>query len=513
MATVLPPPSKRQKRELAEKTREQQEIDVIPRDLGSIVVQFIDESTGKPTKGEIKVPVANTTVKELETILNSILENDNHDRVPYRFSYKPEEEDGQAIDVVSDLWHALLKPGVKTTEDVIRLNYTPQAVFRVKAVSRCSAAIAGHGSAILAIAFSPVSSSTMVTGSGDNTARIFDCDTGTPVETLKGHTDWVLAVSFSPNGQMIATGSKDKTVRLWAAAKGKPLGTLKGHSRWINSLAWEPYHLQEEGRPRLASASKDSTVRVWDVINKRIEMVLSHKDSVTCVRWGGIGKIYTASLDKTVRVWSAKEGTLITSLGAHTHRVNHLALSTDFVLRTAFHDHTHKVPDTEAERVEVAKSRFEKAATINGKITERLVSASDDFTMYLWDPENSTKPVARMLGHQKAVNHVTFSPDGAYIASAAFDNHVKLWNARDGKFINTLRGHVAAVYQCCFSADSRLLVSASQDSTLKTFDVRTGKMVMDLPGHEDQVFAVDWSPDGERVGSGGADKKVRIWRH
>lgn len=83
----------------------------------------------------------------------------------------------------------------------------------------------------------------------------------------------------------------------------------------------------------------------------------------------------------------------------------------------------------------------------------------------------------------------------------------------DSRFINTLRGHVAAVYQCCFSADSRLLVSSSQDSTLKIFDVRTGKLVMDLPGHEDQVFAVDWSPDGERVGSGGADKKVRIWRH
>jgi ribosome assembly protein 4 len=53
--------------------------------------------------------------------------------------------------------------------------------------------------------------------------------------------------------------------------------------------------------------------------------------------------------------------------------------------------------------------------------------------MYLWEPSTSSKPVARMLGHQKEVNHVTFSPDMAYIASAGFDNHVKLWNGRDGK--------------------------------------------------------------------------------
>lgn len=87
----------------------------------------------------------------------------------------------------------------------------------------------------------------------------------------------------------------------------------------------------------------------------------------------------------------------------------------------------------DTEKVAVAKKRFEQAAMVNNKIVEKLVSASDDFTMYLWDPENSTKPIARLLGHQKEVNHVTFSPDMAYIASAGFDNHVKLWNGRDGK--------------------------------------------------------------------------------
>ncbi|PWY86920.1 hypothetical protein BO70DRAFT_369951 [Aspergillus heteromorphus CBS 117.55] len=495
MATLLPPPTKRQKTETAERARLQQEIQSIPENLGSIRVQFFDQATGSATGPAVSVPVADASVKNLETLLNTL--------------------QGNTIDILSDLYHSLLKPGVKTTEDTVHLYFTPQAVFRVKAVSRCSASIAGHGEAILATSFSPVNSSTMVTGSGDSTARIWDCDTGTPLHTLKGHTSWVLAVSFSPNGAMIATGSMDNTVRVWDAKKGQALGApLKGHAKWITNLAWEPYHLQESGRPRLASASKDSTVRVWDVVSKRIDFVLTgHKGSVSCVRWGGTGKIYTASHDKTIKVWNAQDGTLIQTLSAHAHRVNHLALSTDFALRTAYHDHTGQVPQSESDKVAAAKKRFEQAATVNNKIVEKLVSASDDFTMYLWEPENSNKPIARLLGHQKEVNHVTFSPDMAYIASAGFDNHVKLWNGRDGKFITTLRGHVGAVYQCCFSADSRLLVSSSKDTTLKVWNVRTGKLSEDLPGHKDEVFAVDWSPDGQKVGSGGKDKAVRIWRN
>ncbi|KAL8900794.1 MAG: hypothetical protein Q9207_005515 [Kuettlingeria erythrocarpa] len=495
MATMLPPPSKRRRIMVTEAARAQQDVDSIPSNLGSVRVQFVDHATGKPTGAPVLIPVADATVKNLELIVNTM--------------------EGKNTAIVKDLYHSVLKPGIGTIEDISILQPVPQAVFQVRPVTRCSASILGHGEAILANSFSPSGSSRLLTGSGDNTARIFDTDTGTPFRTLKGHTNWVLVTSWSPDNTIIATGSKDNTVRLWDPKTGLPLGQpLKGHTKWVNTLAWEPYHLRQNSTSRLASSSKDATVRVWDTVSKHTDLVLSgHKSSVSCVRWGGTGTIYTASHDKTIKLWDSTKGTLITTLSSHSHWVNHLALSTDLVLRTAYHDHTGHIPSTDEAKTAKAKERYENAVTVDNRVSERLVTASDDFTIYLWDPVSTTKPVARLHGHQKPVNHVTFSPDGALIASSSFDNSVKLWNGHDGKFITTLRGHVGDVYMSCFSPDSRMLVSCSKDTTLKLWDVRTGKLKEDLPGHKDEVFAVDWSPDGRMVGSGGKDKAVKVWRH
>lgn len=70
---------------------------------------------------------------------------------------------------------------------------------------------------------------------------------------------------------------------------------------------------------------------------------------------------------------------------------------------------------------------------LQGDEPERLVSGSDDFTLFLWQPENDKKPVARMTGHQQLINEVLFSPDTRLIASASFDKSVKLWDGRNGK--------------------------------------------------------------------------------
>jgi ribosome assembly protein 4 len=187
-----------------------------------------------------------------------------------------------------------------------------------------------------------------------------------------------------------------------------------------------------------------------------------------------------------------------------------MALSTDFVLRTGATDPTTSTPADPKEAQAVALRRWE---AVKGNKPEKLVTGSDDFTMYLWEPSVSKKPLLRMTGHQQLINQVSFSPDGRYFASASFDKAVKVWDGLTGKFLAALRGHVGAVYQVCWSADSRIVVSASKDSTIKLWNFRTKKMLTELPGHADEVYSLDWSPDGESIVSGGKDRVLKIWKY
>lgn len=126
--------------------------------------------------------------------------------------------------------------------------------------------------------------------------------------TLSGHKGWVLCVEWDAREKILATGGHDGQVRLWDPKTGQPLGQpLLGHSKWITSMAFEPLHLVSEKSltPRIATASKDGTVRIWNTSTRKLEFVLTgHAASVNVVRWGGENVIYTGSSDRTVKVWS-----------------------------------------------------------------------------------------------------------------------------------------------------------------------------------------------------------------
>jgi ribosome assembly protein 4 len=111
---------------------------------------------------------------------------------------------------------------------------------------------------------------------------------------LPGHKNWVLCIAWSPDGNHLVSGSKSGELILWDPKTGKQLGTpLTGHRKWITAVSWEPVHLQSPCR-RFVSTSKDGDARIWDMTTRKCVIALTgHTNSVTCVKWGGDGLIYT----------------------------------------------------------------------------------------------------------------------------------------------------------------------------------------------------------------------------
>ncbi|MBW4627967.1 MAG: WD40 repeat domain-containing protein [Brasilonema octagenarum HA4186-MV1] len=130
-------------------------------------------------------------------------------------------------------------------------------------------------------------------------------------------------------------------------------------------------------------------------------------------------------------------------------------------------------------------------------------------TIKLWDVTTGKQKIT-LNGHSNEVYSVSFSRDGKTLASASFDQTIKLWNVATDKQ-TTLTGHSDKVKSIAFSPDGKTLASASFDKTIKLWDVGTGQEKTTLIGHSDVVYSVAFSSDGKTLASASADNTVILW--
>jgi len=369
----------------------------------------------------------------------------------------------------------------------------------------------------------------VVSGSADNTVRVWDADRRECVAVLDGHSSWVTCVCVVEVGaggdgggggakvQWVVSGSHDNTLRVWDADHGECVAVLKGHSSWVTCVCVVEVGAGGDGGgggakvQRVVSVSRDNTVRVWDADRGECVAVLKgHSSEVTCVcvvevGGGGDGggggakvqRVVSGSYDHTLRVWDADRGECVAVLKGHFRWVTCVCV------------------------VEVGGGGDGGGG---GAKVQRVVSGSADNTLRVWDADRR-ECVAVLEGHSDWVRCVCVVEVGAggdggdggakvqWVVSGSDDNTLRVWDADRGECVAVLKGHSRTVTCVCVvevggdgdggggGAKVQRLVSGSYDGTLRLWEASADGTFVEGPVLSLPSGAVELSVIGTRAGS------------
>ena len=365
-----------------------------------------------------------------------------------------------------------------------------------------------HSNFVLDVSVSP-DGNTVASASADKTVKLWSKD-GKLLNTFN-HSDSVTSVSFSRDSKTIATACADRKIRIWRLDNNKSaLITFGGHDDIVTSVSFSP-----DGKT-LASASYDKTIKIWNIASKKLLQTLTgHTDWVLGVRFSPDGKtIASASVDKTIKLWnlqnkSEKFQIIPKTLNKHSdivYSVNFSPNGKEMVSASA--DTTVKIWNREGNEIRTFKGHNEEVISANfSRDGDKIVSGSADNTVKVWSRSGTLLNTFR--GHQDDVRAVTFSPDGT-IASASKDKMIKIWKPDNTPLNKILAGHGDWVNKVSLSSDGKIIASASRDQTVKLWQAN-GSLLRSLVGHKDSVNWVRIAPDNRTIASGSDDKTVKVW--
>lgn len=408
---------------------------------------------------------------------------------------------------------------------------------------------AGHTNEVTWASFSP-DGKRIVTTSKDNTAKLWDVQSGMLLQTFEGHGNWVTTAHFLENGKKIVTTSYDNAIKIWDVLSGKEIVSIAGHRDRISTSV-----LSKDGN-YLATVSFDSAAKVWNLqtgklvcdakaytgYNSWVSFSPDEKNMITAAWMDSvvnvweimtgkkllvlsIGKNYTKasvffSPDKKqiivvsyrgIHVFDAKTGSPITKNELFTNGCG--ALSPDgSTIAFGSNDHKLILYDVRTQKIMAELPGHTKPITAirfsnDGK---KIISTSEDSTAIVWSA-TERNILHRLQGHANSITSIALSPVNAQIVTTARDNSAIVWDINTGEKKNSFSGHTSKIISAQFSPDENRFLTAQRDHTIKIWNTHTGALLFTLKGHNDYISEASFSPDGRLILSASWDKTTRIW--
>lgn len=304
------------------------------------------------------------------------------------------------------------------------------------------------------------------------------------------HGDRVNALSYSPDGTKLASASRDGTVKVWDLGNGRELVTYRGHLR-----------------PADDEAAKSNTMRVPGVA------------------FSPDGKAVASSGGKDIHVWDAATGKLLHTLVGHTAPARGLAYGPDANTLVSGDDDrrvivwdvkTGKPAHTFPEQAQ----RVEAVAVGGGGKLIASINAAGELTVYPLGGDAKTSLLSAPVTDGGAAGYgVAFVAGTGSVITCGGDHRAKMTagpdpagsNPGSGATVRTYTGHAGKLNALGVTPDGKLLVTGSDDKTVRVWDVAGGKQLFTFQGHTDAVTAIAVRPDGRQAASGCDDGSIRLW--